>query len=270
VTTFVAAAAAAMAVVVVGLRAGEAPLRRLAALDGSPAAPSRGSSAEAPALVLTALVGLHQAGVPAAAVLVVAAAALVGSWLRRRRRDSRATEARRRACIDTAYALAAELRCGQPAAAALLTVARAGGPIGAELLGAAMAAAAGGDAYDELARLADVPGCRALTAVAAAWRVVEQHGGRVADVLDRLGDGLDAEERTRGELDAALAGPRSTILVLAALPGFGVALGQSVGAHPLRLLLHGPLGWGLLTTALVLDLAGAAWVRRLTRGALRP
>ena len=57
------------------------------------------------------------------------------------------------------------------------------------------------------------------------------------------------------------------MLVLALLPLFGVALGATIGADPLHLLLHERLGWGLLTAAAVLDAVGLFWVSRLVGGA---
>jgi tight adherence protein B len=49
----------------------------------------------------------------------------------------------------------------------------------------------------------------------------------------------------------------------------GLALGQAVGADPLHLLLHRPLGWGLLTGAGLLDGAGLVVMSMITRWATR-
>jgi tight adherence protein B len=80
---------------------------------------------------------------------------------------------------------------------------------------------------------------------------------------------IDGDEELRQELDAAMAGPRASMVILGALPVLGIGLGQAMGARPLRLLLHRPLGWGLLLAGLVLDLAGVGLVRLITRSALR-
>jgi tight adherence protein B len=58
--------------------------------------------------------------------------------------------------------------------------------------------------------------------------------------------------------------------LLAALPLLGLALGQSVGARPLDLLLHRPLGWGLLAAAATLDAVGVVVTRAIAVRALRP
>ena len=80
---------------------------------------------------------------------------------------------------------------------------------------------------------------------------------------------MDAERHARTALSAAMAGSRATMFLLAALPAFGLALGQAMGAHPLDLLLHSPLGWGLLTVAAVLDTVGVLWTLAIIRRALR-
>jgi len=108
-----------------------------------------------------------------------------------------------------------------------------------------------------------------MLSVAAAWQVTEAVGGPVADVLDRIGDVLDADAQTRAALAAALAAPRATVALLAALPALGIALGESLGAHPLDLLTHKPIGWALLFAAGVLDCIGVVWMRLLVRRALR-
>jgi tight adherence protein B len=185
--------------------------------------------------------------------------------LLRRHRATRLVAGRRAATVDVVHALAAELRAGRPLAAALAAVVDQAGALRAELIAAAAAVRTGARAAEELDRLAGLPGCHGLRGASAAWDVTERAGGPVADLLDRLGAALDVEQRQRQVLDVAMAGPRTTVALLAVLPLMGVALGQSVGARPLDLLLHRPFGWGLLAAAAALDGAGVLWVRRLTR-----
>ncbi len=59
-----------------------------------------------------------------------------------------------------------------------------------------------------------------------------------------------------------MAGPRTSATVLALLPALGVALGEAIGAHPLR-MLTGP-GQLLLAVGVALLCAGVAWCGRLT------
>lgn len=184
-----------------------------------------------------------------------------------RRRRRRVAAARAAEVVEVVAALAAELRAGRPSAAAIGAVAHTTRSLREPLAVAAAAVAHGAPAETELARVAALPGCDALRSVAAAWSVTERVGGPVADVLDRVAAGLDAQRAHRAALDAALAGPRTTMLVLAGLPALGIGLGTSIGAAPLDLLLHRPIGWALGVGAVVLDGAGVLWVRRITRGA---
>ena len=188
------------------------------------------------------------------------------------RRQSRRVAARARcdAVVDVVFALAAELRAGQPAAAALSAVAAQAGPLSDPLARAAAAVRGGATATGELARIGELDGCASLRPVAYVWDVTERTGGAVADVLDRLGDALEADDRNRLALDAALAGPRTTMVLLACLPGLGLLLGQSTGAHPLHLLLHTRVGWGLSLAAAAFDAVGLVWASRISRAVAAP
>ena len=201
---------------------------------------------------------------PAAAGDVVASTEQPGRW--RRRRDARLREAE---TVEVVFALAAELRAGRSPGRALALVSSSSALLRAPLAEAAAAVDAGARPGEELARVATVPGCGGLEAVAAAWTVTESAGGAVADVVDRLGEVLETERQAKDALDAALAGPRATMLLLAALPVFGLTLGESLGAHPVGLLVHRPLGWALLVVGGILDGLGLLWTRLLVRRAMR-
>jgi tight adherence protein B len=101
--------------------------------------------------------------------------------------------------------------------------------------------------------------------VAAAWEVTTRSGGTLSDVLDRVGAGLRDEEEARAELSSHLAPARATAKLLAALPVFGLALGTSMGAHPLDVLLGSGLGLGCLAVGMGLAGLGVVWVDRLAR-----
>ena len=206
-------------------------------------------------------------GAPVFAAAGVAVLAVAGSALRRRR-DRQLRTRRQDATVEIVFALAAELRAGRTPAEALSSAADAGDVLRHPLVAAAVAVRAGSPAAEPLGEIARLPGCEVLAAVAAVWQVTERAGGAVADVLDRIGSTLDTDIADRRAFDAALAGPRASMTMLAALPGLGLLMGQSAGAHPVHLLLHRPLGWGLLAGAGALELAGVAWARRLVRGVL--
>lgn len=102
-----------------------------------------------------------------------------------------------------------------------------------------------------------------LRALAACWTVCARSGAGLAAAVDRLEEGLRAEQAQRRALDAELAGPRATAALLAVLPLVGLLLAAALGADPLRVLLHTPLGLLCLVTGLALDAAGVLWTRRL-------
>jgi len=227
--------------------------------------PLRRDAVVAGLLVLTVAV---LGGLPLVAVGVAAGAAAGVRLLLRGRGRRQARRQREDAVAEVVFALAAELRAGRTPAQALASAAASAGELRDPLVGAARAVRAGSPAAEPLRSVAQLPGCEALVAVAAAWQVTEQAGGAVADVLDRLGRTLDENAADRRSFDAVLAGPRASMALLAGLPALGLAMAQSVGAHPLQLLLHRPIGWALLTGALMLEAVGLAWSRRLVRGVM--
>lgn len=263
-TGWLAAVAAGCAV---AIWRGRSPAHRLLGRGAarSSSAPSR---AGAGAVALAGL-GLVFAGLPVPAVGLLAVAGVGGRRLWRRHRAGQERERCATAVIEITFALAAELRAGRTPAEALAAAAPVAGPLSVSLQAARAAVLAGASAATELGRAAAVPGAERIRYVAAAWQVTETAGGRIAQVLERLGDAMDGDDQLRRELDAALAGPRATVVLLAALPGFGVGLGQLMGARPVEVLTHRPVGWGLLGIAAGLDALGVWVIRRLTAAAAR-
>jgi tight adherence protein B len=172
------------------------------------------------------------------------------------------------AVVELCDAVSGELRSGRQPDRALLS---AGGIPLRELGdgGAAVLAAArfGGDVPGALREAARSPGAEGLRGVAACWQVAVEGGAGLATGLDRVADALRAERDQREELQALLTGPRSTAVVLALLPLFGLLLGTAMGAAPARVLLHSPGGLVCLVAGGLLEWAGIAWVARLVRTA---
>ncbi len=180
------------------------------------------------------------AGGPVAAVAGVLYPTLAVRALLRRRAAQRASEATARA-LDAVAMLAADLRAGaipDDALAAVLPVLSAAGP---------------------------APVRRLAERVAGAWLVAESSGAPLAGLLDRLEADARGLDRIRREGAAQAAGAAATTWLLAALPVAGMALGYGIGADPVRILLHTPLGMASAGVALVFQLAGLAWSSRLAR-----
>jgi tight adherence protein B len=181
------------------------------------------------------------AGVPAALVAGLLAGLVVGvygvvatgCWLRRRQgRDAVRVRAQ---ALDALAALAADLRAGLPPSAA-----REAAPL-----------------IDAVPLIRD--------RVATAIRVADRTGAPLADLLDRLEVDLRGLDRVRLTAAAHAAGTRATAGLLAVLPLAGIGVGYGMGADPLHVLLHTPVGAGCVLAALLLQLAGLGWTARLTR-----
>lgn len=197
-----------------------------------------------------------------------AALPLVRRWLRARER-ARARSARAAEVVALCGAVVGELRAGAQPGQALTgamrrTVAGPGGP-GAAEAGVLAAAAFGGDVAGALRQAAREPGAEGLAAMAACWRVSVDGGAGLAAGLDRLEGALRAERDREESLRAQMAGARSTTGVLALLPLVGLLIGTGLGADPLRVLLHTPVGWGCLLAGGVLEALGLLWCRRIVR-----
>ncbi len=252
---------------VLGVRA-----RRTAAL----AAPARRAAALGTAalgvvaLVVVALVvAARLLGVVAVLLLAVAGAGLAAG--RQRQLEARARELERRRAVEAVGALAGELRAGRDAAEALEVAAE----IACGAARSALAAAAGAARWG-----ADVPavlrGSAAASAVpellaglAACWQVCSTAGSGLAAGVDRLAGAARARREQERAVAAVLAGPRTSAGLLAVLPLGGVLLAAGLGAHPVHVLLHTPLGVGCLLAGLSLDGAGLWWTSRLVSRARR-
>jgi tight adherence protein B len=201
--------------------------------------------------------------VAASAVGTFAALSIAATRRRAARRRSAAT--RRAAILEACDLLAAELKAGQPPVRALGYAAQAW----VELEPAATQARLGGDVAEALRMVGSRPGGDALAMVAAAWQVAFRTGAGLAGVLDRVTDGLRAEDATRREVVATLGAPRATARLLAVLPVFGLLLGTGIGADPWTFLLATAPGLLCLALGCALAVAGLLWVERIADAAER-
>jgi tight adherence protein B len=161
----------------------------------------------------------------------------VRAVLRRAQRQRAA--ASRASGLDDLCALAADLRAGLPPAIAAM----ASDPLGS------------GPADARLAEL-----------TAAVWRLGERTGAPAADLIERIEADGRAGDRAKATAAAEAAGAQATAMLLAALPLGGIALGYSIGADPLQVLLHTKLGAACAIGAVVLQSAGLLWCDRLVAG----
>ncbi|MFC8715780.1 type II secretion system F family protein [Kitasatospora sp. NPDC057198] len=208
-------------------------------------------------------------------VLPLVGAACAVLPLRRRRAGWNAARAARRraaAVIDLSTGLAAELRSGATPEQAMHAVLARGAPdwgrrLGAEPAARLAAGRYGADLPAALRLVAELPGGEGAAAMAACWRVSTESGTGLAAGLEQVADALRAERALTEEIAGELAGPRTTVVVLAALPAVGLGLGAALGAHPVHVLLHTPAGLLGLLAGAALETAGVVWTARIVRAA---
>lgn len=95
-----------------------------------------------------------------------------------------------------------------------------------------------------------------LARVCALWKISAARGVPIAGLLAAARDEIDTALRHRAATDAALAGPKTTAVVLAALPLAGIAMGGAMGAHPVAFLTGPGIGGLLLIIGSALVCAG--------------
>jgi tight adherence protein B len=195
--------------------------------------------------------------------LGIAAAVVAGAlWLVARDLSRRRAQAGARAQLRAALrVLVGELDVGTGPAAALSAAADVAPRFATALRTAAVAAASGADTAEVLCRQP------ALEAVGCAWRLGEHTGIALAGVLARVETDLAAADEQRRAVAIALAGPRASAGVLAALPLLGFALGAGMGARPWTFLLGSAAGRLVCSIGVVLDVAGLLWLRAILRRA---
>ncbi|MFJ8625972.1 type II secretion system F family protein [Kitasatospora sp. NPDC093550] len=257
--------------------AGIGPPARLP--DPGPAVRGRSRLSEVLGPELLSLpVGLAAGQAAASPVPVLAAALAVlplRRWRLRRRLAARAGR-RAAAVVELCAGLAGELRGGATPEQALhlVTTRIAADPdgrrgLGEEPLARLAAGRYGGDVPAAFHLLAELPGGSGAAAIAACWRVAADSGAGLAAALDRVAEALRGERALAEEIAGELAGPRTTIAVLAALPGAGLLLGAALGARPVAVLLHTPAGLGCLVAGALLEGLGVLWTASIVRSAAR-
>lgn len=205
---------------------------------------------------VTVLAGLL--GGPVAAVVAgVYGAATVRAVARHATRRARVS--RRRELLDHLSSAAADLRAGLPVTDALA-------PTGASDAAVAGAPAPGGGGALR-SRGPDTVDHPLISRIRAAVALADRTGAPLADLLERIEADARAADRVGAAVAAQAAGFQATAWLLAGLPAAGLALGYAIGADPLRVLLHTPVGAACAVAAVGLQLAGLGWTRRLMRAA---
>lgn len=195
-----------------------------------------------------------------------AAVVLAGTLIFRGRR-AKAAENRdlsQKMLLSGLEVLIAELSVGaHPAVASSVAGEECSGEVSAVFRSAGARARLGGSAA---AAFAVPDSCieREFSRIGSVWRVADQHGLALAELLGAVRTDMLGRRRFRQRTEAGLAGARATAAVLAFLPLLGIGLGQLMGASPLRVLFGGGLGGVLLVIGTSCVSAGLLWTDRIT------
>ncbi|WP_316573342.1 type II secretion system F family protein [Nocardia canadensis] len=193
---------------------------------------------------------------------------MVGVTVAVRNRRGRGERVRRAECghlLAGLEAVVGELRVGaHPSAAAEAAAAESRGEAARVLAISAGRSRLGGSGADGWLH-PESPVAEELSRVATAWRVAEEHGLALAELLSAARTDLLGRIRFRDRTEAALAGARASASVLAGLPLVGIGLGQLMGAAPLSVLFGSTVGELLLPLGAGLACCGLLWTDVITR-----
>lgn len=248
--------------------AAAARLRAFGAVPRSASPMAAARAIDSPALVIgCATVAAAAAVAAGVGIGIVAGTAIVGAALRHVLGAERAHGRRLREDEDWVGALdtiVAGLASGASMGAALRSAqGGAGERVALELERAVALDGLGGDVPALLAGSAALPARRLGQAIALATG----HGLPLADVVRRAGEEVAETSRHAGEIEASLAGPRATALILTALPLLGLGLGHLMGADPVATLGSGLIGAALSIVGASFIAAGLLWTSRIIAGA---
>ena len=104
-----------------------------------------------------------------------------------------------------------------------------------------------------------------LTSVSFAqvWQVCERNGASLSPVLTSFNNQIRTENELRQELSSSLSGVKLSAYVLAFLPVIGIILAYLLGVNSISWLTNSSFGKTSLLLALILEIIGVFWVRRL-------
>jgi hypothetical protein len=110
----------------------------------------------------------------------------------------------------------------------------------------------------------DLPNDLVAKSFASLWQVCENNGAALSPALNQFAQQIRVEKELRQELSSSMSGAKLSAWVLAALPLFGIVLAGFLGVNSLEWLANSKLGNFNIVAALILEVIGIIWVRRIT------
>lgn len=195
------------------------------------------------------------------ASLVIAGAVLAATvvWVADTRRRTRASERRSDAAAAFLGHLGTNVEAGAPLPEALKRAAEYAPPVVARDVAHLIHHVGSG--------VAVAPETPEFARIGALFSLAATRGVPLSRLVTAARDDIDHARRHRAATNAALAGPRTTAVVLALLPLAGLLMGAAMGANPVALLTGGGLGGVLLTAGTALVCAGVVVSQRIIEGA---
>jgi tight adherence protein B len=112
------------------------------------------------------------------------------------------------------------------------------------------------------------PDLVALTDVALLYRISLTTGAPISQAVMRIINSVRDGQRRERTLAQETASTKATVVVLAALPLLGAAMGFGLGLNPLAWFMQSMLGALCLIIGVALEVLGWLWVRLLMRRAI--
>jgi tight adherence protein B len=110
----------------------------------------------------------------------------------------------------------------------------------------------------------DLPNDLIAKSFASLWQVCENNGAALSPALNQFAQQIRVEKELRQELSSSMSGAKLSAWVLAGLPLFGIVLAGFLGVNSLEWLANSRIGNFNIMAALILEVIGIIWVRKIT------
>ena len=110
----------------------------------------------------------------------------------------------------------------------------------------------------------DLPNDLVAKSFASLWQVCENNGAALSPALNQFAQQIRMEKELRQELSSSMSGAKLSAWVLAGLPLFGIVLAGFLGVNSLEWLANSRIGNFNIVLALILEIIGIIWVRKIT------
>jgi|LakMenE18May11ns_1017448.scaffolds.fasta_scaffold9544222_2 tight adherence protein B len=110
----------------------------------------------------------------------------------------------------------------------------------------------------------DLPNDLIAKSFASLWQVCENNGAALSPALSQFAQQIRVAKELRQELFSSMSGAKLSAWVLAGLPLFGIVLAGFLGVNSLEWLANSKIGNFNIVAALILEVIGIIWVRKIT------